>query len=195
MQEVIAKSNNSLLEILDRLVDVGAVVDGELRLCVADIDLIELHLKAVLASSATLDHLPAERLEETFAPVAPSPHGESSKAESYARPVPPEGLDRREAPALPPPSPSPSPSRVRVDPDRAERGLVRLVLVIVELLRQLMERQAVRRMERGQLTERQAVRLGLAFERLFEKMEELKRFFGLSSEELNLDLGPLGRVI
>ena len=66
---------------------------------------------------------------------------------------------------------------------------------VVELLRQLMERQAIRRIEGGSLTEEEIERLGLTFLRLAERMEELKTQFGLDDEELNLDLGPLGDLL
>lgn len=87
------------------------------------------------------------------------------------------------------------PRRVSADPETVERGLAHLVLTLVELLRQLMERQAVRRMEQGTLDEEQVERLGLTFMRLAERMEELKAEFGLEGEELNLDLGPLGTLL
>jgi len=86
-------------------------------------------------------------------------------------------------------------SRVELDPEDVGRGLAQLVLTIVELLRQLMERQAIRRMESGTLTDEQEERLGLTFMRLAERMEELRSHFGLTPEDLNLDLGPLGRLM
>ena len=89
----------------------------------------------------------------------------------------------------------PFPRRVNADPETVERGLAQLVLTLVELLRQLMERQALRRMDDGSLDEEQIERLGLTFMRLAERMEELKAEFGLGDEELNLDLGPLGRLL
>ena len=85
--------------------------------------------------------------------------------------------------------------RIELDPDDVARGLGQLVLTIVELLRQLMERQAIRRVEAGGLTEEQEERLGLTLMRLAERMEQLKAEFGLAAEDLNLDLGPLGRLM
>jgi len=87
------------------------------------------------------------------------------------------------------------PSRVNADPHNVEKGLAKLVLTLVELLRQLMERQAVRRMEAGSLTDEEVERLGQTFMRLEQRMEELKRSFGLEGEDLNLDLGPLGKLL
>ena len=86
-------------------------------------------------------------------------------------------------------------SRVELEPDDVARGLGQLVLTVVELLRQLMERQAIRRLEAGGLTEEQEERLGLTLMQLAERMDELKAQFGLGDEDLNLDLGPLGRLM
>ena len=85
--------------------------------------------------------------------------------------------------------------RVNADPEGLERGLAQLVLTIIELLRQLMERQAVHRMEAGNLSDDQIERLGQTFMALAERMEELKTVFGLEDEDLNLNLGPLGDLL
>jgi hypothetical protein len=81
------------------------------------------------------------------------------------------------------------------DPRSAERGLAALVLTIVELLRQLMERQALRRVEEGTVTGEQAERLGYTLMRLDERMSELLEEFGLERGDLNIDLGPLGPLL
>lgn len=85
------------------------------------------------------------------------------------------------------------PERVNVDAESVEHGLVKLVLTLIEFIRQLLEKQAVRRME-GSLTPEQVENLGLALMKLEEKMDELKAQFGLTDEDLNLSLGPLGRL-
>ena len=87
------------------------------------------------------------------------------------------------------------PRRLNADPEELEKGLAHLVLTLVELLRQLMERQALRRIEGGTVTDDEIERLGRTFMALSERMEELKRVFGLEDEELNLNLGPLGNLI
>jgi hypothetical protein len=87
------------------------------------------------------------------------------------------------------------PRRIGADPENVQRGLAQLVLTIVELLRQLMERQALRRIDGGTLTEDQVERLGQTFMELDKAMEELRETFGLTEEDLNLDLGPLGRLL
>jgi hypothetical protein len=86
-------------------------------------------------------------------------------------------------------------TRVNTDPEKLEKGLAHLVLTIIELLRQLMERQALHRIEGGTLTTEEVERLGRTFMALAERMEELKEAFGLEDEELNLNLGPLGDLI
>ncbi|TYC26374.1 gas vesicle protein K [Micromonospora sp. MP36] len=85
--------------------------------------------------------------------------------------------------------------RLAVDQDSVERGLASLVLTIVELLRQLMERQALRRVDLGDLTEEQVERIGTTLMALEEQMAHLRDYFGLSPEDLNLDLGPLGPLL
>jgi hypothetical protein len=85
--------------------------------------------------------------------------------------------------------------RIAADPENVERGLAQLVLTLVELLRQLMERQAIRRVEAGGLDEETVERLGSTLMALEQRMEELKEVFGLEDEDLNLDLGPLGRLL
>jgi len=85
--------------------------------------------------------------------------------------------------------------RVNADRDNLEKGLAQLVLTLVELIRQLMERQALRRMEGGTLSTDEVERLGQTFMLLGQRMDELKEQFGLEDEDLNLDLGPLGRLM
>jgi len=87
------------------------------------------------------------------------------------------------------------PRRVSADPETVERGLAQLVLTLVELLRQLMERQALRRMAEGTLDDDEIERLGRTFMKLAERMDELKAEFGLRDDDLNLDLGPLGKLM
>jgi hypothetical protein len=85
--------------------------------------------------------------------------------------------------------------RVDADPERVERGLAQLVLTLVELLRQLLERQALRRIDGGSLSDEEIERMGQTFMRLEQRMEQLKREFGLEDRDLNLDLGPRGALL
>ncbi len=85
--------------------------------------------------------------------------------------------------------------RIALKQDDVRNGLGKLVLTLVELLRELLERQAIRRMEAGSLTGSEVERLGTTFMQLAEQMERLKAEFGLEDEDLNIDLGPLGRLL
>ncbi|WP_084405853.1 gas vesicle protein K [Alteribacter aurantiacus] len=85
--------------------------------------------------------------------------------------------------------------RISLDPEKAEEGLSQLVMTVIELLRQLVERQAMRRVDSGNLTDEQIEQLGVALMNLEEKMEEMKEIFGLDDEDLNINLGPLGNLL
>jgi hypothetical protein len=85
--------------------------------------------------------------------------------------------------------------RLETDPEQVERDLVRLVLTIVELIRQLMERQALRRVDEESLSDAEIESVGLALMRLEAAMTTLKDRFGLDEDDLNLDLGPLGTLL
>jgi hypothetical protein len=87
------------------------------------------------------------------------------------------------------------PSRVDCTAENIDQGLARLVLSVIEFLRQLLERQAIRRMEGGTLTDHQVEEMGSALMKLEAKIQELAAHFGLTPAELNLDLGPLGRLV
>ncbi len=86
------------------------------------------------------------------------------------------------------------PERINADPEHVEQGLARLVLTVIELLREVLEHQAIRRMDGGTLSDQEVERLGLALLKLNHRMDELKTTFGLTNEDLNIDLGPLGRL-
>jgi len=94
-------------------------------------------------------------------------------------------LERRVSAATP---------RWNADPEDVQRSVAKLVLTLVEFLRELMERQAIRRMEAGTLTPTEVEAVGLALLRLEETIRDLAARFGLTPEDLNLDLGPLGRL-
>jgi len=87
------------------------------------------------------------------------------------------------------------PNHINIDPADVSKGLAKLVLTVVELLRELLERQAIRRIDSGTLTRKEINNLGTTFMKLAEKMEELKSQFGLKSEDLNIDLGPIGKLL
>lgn len=84
---------------------------------------------------------------------------------------------------------------IALNPDDVKNGLGKLVLTLVELLRELLEKQAIRRMESGSLTDEEVERLGMTFMQLSEQVEVLKRAFCLGDDDLNIDLGPLGKLL
>lgn len=87
------------------------------------------------------------------------------------------------------------PERLETDKESVERDLFKLVLTVIELIRQLMEKQALRRVDEGDLTDEQVEGLGMGLMRLEEAMEELKFRYGLTTADLNIDLGPLGPLL
>ncbi len=99
---------------------------------------------------------------------------------------------KRPSPAISGASARPA-ARVEIDPQNVEKGLAQLVLTLLELLRQLMEKQAIRRMEAGSLTEEEIERLGTTLMKLETRVEELKRHFKI--DDLNINLGPLGSLL
>lgn len=94
---------------------------------------------------------------------------------------------RELAPALP--------ARLDASPDDIETGVSQLVLTLVEFIRQVLEHQAVRRMEGGTLTDDEMERLGLALMRFEERLDDVREVFGIEKDDLNIDLGPLGRLL
>ena len=156
----------ALVDLVDRLLARGVVLSGDITLSLADVDLLYVPLRLLIA--------PAEAID---LPSVPRQYGKMINS-------PP----RR--PLMPPPQ-----QRIAADPDTIESGLAQLVLTIIELLRQLMERQALRRVEAGGLDDETVERLGATLMALADRMEELKQTFGLRDEHLNLNLGPLGRLL
>lgn len=206
----------TLLELLDRLLDKGVVVKGEILLSVADIDLVYLNLGLLLSSVKTLakaaqssdageatpvswqasiqeEEPVADQPRAASTALAPSPFiteqqplSKNGGGELLASTLPAaidDGLEQLFAP------------RANVNPENVEKGLVKLVLTLVELIRKLMEKQAVRRMDEGQLDAGDIEKLGTTFFLLDKKMEQLKKTFGLEHEDLNIDLGPLGDLL
>lgn len=87
------------------------------------------------------------------------------------------------------------PLRWNADPDDVQRSVAQLVLTLVEFIRKLLERQAIRRMEAGTLTDQQTEDIGRALMALEETVRDLAGRFGIPIEDLNLDLGPVGKLI
>ncbi len=140
----------------------------------------------------------AARSPEPASPASPpaaasAPRAEPGAAGDDVHPLGAEELDALRGELLTRAAEA-SPARWNADPENAQRAVAKLVLTLVDFLRQLMERQAIRRMEAGTVTEDEVERLGLALMRLEETLHEMAARFGIPPEELNLDLGPLGRL-
>ncbi len=204
-----------LADLVGSLLDKGVVLRGEVGLSVADIDLIHVDLGVMLVAMETALRRSGQKPLLASALGAPelSRERESSAAEPESADAT-RGLERppgaaqdlrsgtiaiggprsgaREvslqqvAPGLP--------DKVNVDPEGTENGLARLVLTLIEVLRKVLEHQAIRRMEGGSLNEEEIESLGLGLLRLHDRMQELKNVFGLTDDDLQIDLGPLGRV-
>ena len=187
-----------LADLLSHVLDKGVVLKGEVMLAVADIDLVRLDIGLLLTAVETAlrrgeggygPTIPA-RPPADFPPVPAESSGstmESQAVDSFDAPkgapiVPLEAV----AEALPP--------RLNTDPDKVENGLARLVLTLIEVLRKVLEHQAVRRMEGGHLSDEAVERLGAALLRLNDRMQDMKGIFGLSDDDLQIDLGPLGKL-
>ena len=198
-----------LSDVLNTVLDRGAVVHGEVTIAVADVDLIRLNIGLLLQAIATA---------EARAPRDGSGESRSLAAAMGALAYPDEPHTGAPvlANALLPASGSPAdatvrrpadsgltslngvarglPERINADAAGPESGLARLVLTLIEVLRKVLEHQAVRRMEGGRLSGDEIERLGLALARLDDRMGELRNVFGISEEDLRIDLGPLGQI-
>jgi hypothetical protein len=197
LDDLLGDSRVDLSEVLSHVLDKGVVLKGEVMLAVADIDLIRLDLGLLLTAVETALRRPRVAGARALGLAAPRPEGpagtpsgstmESQVVESLEAPrgAPITPLDTV-AEALPP--------RLNTDPENVENGLAKLVLTLIEVLRKVLEHQAVRRMEGGHLSDAEIEKLGVALLRLNDRMQEMKGIFGLTDDDLQIDLGPLGRL-
>jgi hypothetical protein len=178
--------SQSLLDVVDTLIDKGLALDAEVVLGLANIDLVYLRVGALLAAADRVfdtksggrrrapAHRPTEMHPSAGYPEAPDAAATSRRAVDQAESVP----ARMNA----------------VASDDTSRSVIRLVLTLVEFVRQLLERQAVRRVREQTLTPEEIERLGTALMRLESTVHELAERHGLDPADLNLDLGPLGTL-
>lgn len=168
----------TLVDALDRVIDKGAYVDGELVLRVADIDLVFIGLRLIVTSVSNAERLRKGGRMGTQAKPSAQDLARIRALEAELR-----AIEAR------------IPKIIEAgDPEKAEKGIAKLVLTLIELIRQLLEREAVRRVDTGFLSETEIQKLGLTFKALEKKIEELKAVFGIK-EELNFELGPLGNLL
>jgi hypothetical protein len=196
-----------LCEALDRVLNTGVVALGEVTLSVADVDLIYLGLQLVVTSI------------ESGRELAPANAGPQLGPDSRGgpRPTPKEEMPASDAAARPPIAALPLPPAgrtcslssgatgektglvanaiARADSNREKNGLGQLVLTLMKVLHELLKRQALRRIEGGALAPAQIERLGMTLMRQAQEIERLRKDLGLPEEDLNLDLGPLGKLL
>ncbi len=188
-----------LADLLSHVLDKGVVLKGEVMLAVADIDLVRLDLGVLLTAVETAVQRGGPGLTLGSAigggrlrgPPSSSPSSPPEPSSLIANTLSPDPAVR----TVPLETVAESlPKRVNADPENIENGLARLVLTLIEVLRKVLEHQAVRRMEGGHLSDEEIERLGVALLRLNNRMQEMKSVFGLKDADLNIDLGPLGRI-
>lgn len=181
--------SQSLLDVVDTLIDKGLALDAEVVLGLADIDLIYLRAGALVAAAdRVFPGTPGRRRQMRPASratlSAPSQAMPLTARRTQPTAAPVGRMDAKPAASLPSP----------LAPDDASRSVIRLVLTLVEFVRQLLERQAVRRVRERTLNAEEIERLGTALMRLESTVHELADRHGLDPADLNLDLGPLGTL-
>jgi hypothetical protein len=216
---LLADTDASLLDVVDHVLNKGVSLDGDIVLGVADVDLIFLRLRTLLCAAdrvpggTTTERAPEPERDVLAASGSRRPRAAVPAGPVERRPVPAGPVDRRPVPAGPRRADqvsrvalAPGPvratsgrrasrtSRWNASPEDAQRSVAKLVLALVEFVRKLMERQAVRRMDQGTLSSKEVESVGLALMKLEETVHDLALRFGIDPEDLELDLGPLGRL-
>jgi hypothetical protein len=196
VEDIFGGERLELSEVLNHILDKGVVLRGEVMLAVADIDLVRLDLGLLLSAvEAAMRHgagggwLPG-------AATPPGPRRAIGPSGSTMESQVVESLDAPKGSTMAPLEAVAEglPPRLNTDPDKVENGLAKLVLTLIEVLRKVLEHQAVRRMEGGHLSDEEVERLGVALLRLNDRMQDMKGTFGLTDDDLQIDLGPLGKL-
>jgi len=171
--------NVTLVDALDKVLEKGAVINGDVVIRVADVDLVFLGLRLILTSISKAEELSGKNFSNPDKEFTPEDmeyiqklQGEIKRAEENI----PKLIDLG-------------------NPKKAEQGLAKLVLTLVELIRKLMEKEAFRRVKKGTLLPVEIEKLGLSLKAVKKKIKEIQAIFGIDDEELNLDLGPLGNLM
>jgi len=167
----------TLVDVLDTVIDKGAVVHGDLVVRLADLDLLFIGLRIVLTSISRQERIQGVRVGE----VNPAEIGDEALIAKFESQI-----SKAQAHIN---------QMINADrPQEAESGLAKLVLTLIKLIVDLVEREAQRRVAGGHLTQREIQKLGMNLQALETKIEELRLMFGLEKQDLNLDLGPLGSL-
>ena len=171
--------NVSLIDALDKVLEKGAIINGDIVIRLADVDLVYLGLRLILTS--------VSKAEEMSGRSFGDPEKElTSEDIEYIERLQREIKKTEEN----------IPKIINANsPRETEQGLAKLILTLVELIRRLMEKEAFRRVKKGSLSSAEIQKLGLSLKAVKKKIEEIKAIFGIEDEELNLDLGPLGNLM
>ena len=197
LDDIFGEPRVELSEVLNHILDKGVVLKGEVMLAVADIDLIRLDLGLLLTAVESAMRVPRVPGARTLGLAAPRKEARTAAASgSTMESQVVDSLDApRDATVTPLETVAESlPQRLNTDPDKIENGLAKLVLTLIEVLRKVLEHQAVRRMEGGHLSDAEIEKLGIALLRLNDRMQDMKGIFGLTDDDLQIDLGPLGKL-
>ena len=173
------EDNVTLVDALDKVIEKGAVINGDVVIRVADVDLVFLGLRLILTSISKAEEISGKSFSNSEKELTPEDlkyieklQREIKKAEENI----PKVINAN-------------------SPRETEQGLAKLVLTLVELIRRLMEKEAFRRLKRGTLSRGEIQKLGLSLKAVKKKIKEIQAIFGIEDEELNLDLGPLGNLM
>ena len=173
------EKNATLVEALDKVLEKGAVVNGEVAISVADVDLIFIGLRLILTSISKAEELSGKSYSFSGRPMTDDDRAYLEKLEREIAQI-----EQR------------LPSTIQLDtPRKAEAGIARLVLTLVELIRRLLEKEAFRRIKRGNLSDAEIQKLGLSLKAVKRKVQQMQALFGIEDDDLNIDLGPLGKTL
>lgn len=171
----------TLAQALDKVLDKGAILQGDLMLRLADIDLVYIGLRVIITSISRMEKLKSkEYFKKTYT-------RQEKKADlKYIAQVQKE-IEKAS---------NNIPKIINAScPRKAEKGLAKLVLTLVKLIKDLLEKESMRRIEQGNLSDLEVQKLGITLKALDKKIQELRVVFGIKEKELNLDLGPLGQLM
>lgn len=179
MNDLSEDKNVALVDALDKILEKGAVINGDVMIRVADVDLVFLGLRLVLTSVSKAEEMSGRRLGSPNKDFTPEDRAYIEKLQSEIRRAEeniPKIIDAS-------------------NPEDPEQGLAKLVLTLVELIRKLMEKEAFRRVRSGSLSPAETQKLGLSLKAMQKKVKEMQAVFNIKDESLNLDLGPLGNLL
>jgi len=169
--------NATLVDALDVVIDKGAVVHGDIVIRIADLDMLAISLRVIIVSMSKLSSQQGKRADDV--------HINELGDEIYMQKLEKQIISAQ----------THINQMINADtPEQIEGGLAQLILTLIKLIVDLVEREAIRRVERDELTQVETQKLGLNLEAIETKIEELRLVFGLKEDDLNIDLGSLGKL-